>query len=231
MKKLFPQNNSAKNIIINMITAFIALFVNGFGVYLTIHANIGVSPWDVLTMGISKTAGILFGNASILVSFIVLAVDIIMKEPIGLAMLIDAITVGKAIDFFNYIAVVPEPKNLFASIVMMVIGLFILAYTQYFYMNVSLGCGPRDTLLVGLKRKISKVPIGIVSICLLSVVTFSGWLLGGQVGIGTLICAFLAGPIMQLVFELVHFDVTRIRHQRISQSFRVFAAARKKQQK
>ncbi len=104
----------------------------------------------------------------------------------------------------------------------MIIGMFIIAYTQYTYMIASLGCGPRDTLLVGLAKRLKKLPIGAVSIGLLGSATLIGWLLGGPVGIGTLICAFLQGPIMQLSFRTVHFDATSIKHQRLRDSIKVF---------
>ncbi len=208
-------NSTPKKIIMNMIYAAIALFVNGFGVYLTIHADIGAGPWDVFNLGLSKTFGILYGTASIAVSVVILIIDIILREPIGIAMFIDALTVGKAVDLFNYLDFIPVPRTIIGSIIMMICGLFIMGYTQYFYMKSALGCGPRDTLLVGLKRRSKKIPIGVISIALLSVVTFTGYLLGGKVGIGTLICAFLTGPIMQLAFKSVKFDATGIIHQNL----------------
>ena len=104
----------------------------------------------------------------------------------------------------------------------MLIGLVIMAYTQYTYMSASLGCGPRDTLLVALAKRAKKIPIGAVSIALLSLATFIGWLLGGPVGIGTLICAFCAGPIMQMAFTTVRFDATHVHHQHLAASVRVF---------
>lgn len=208
--------------------AALSLFVNGFGIYLTIRANIGVSPWDVLNIGVSKTFGILYGTASIAISVIILGIDLLLREPIGLAMLIDAIVVGKAVDFFNWLDAVPMADTLPMSIAMQVLGLFIMGYTQYFYMAAALGCGPRDTLLVGLKRRTSCVPIGAVSIALLSAATLIGWLLGGPVGLGTLVCAFLAGPIMQLAFRTVGFDATGIRHQSLPESLRVLLHTRRK---
>lgn len=208
--------------------AALSLFVNGFGIYLTIRANIGVSPWDVLNIGVSKTFGILYGTASIAISVLILGIDLMLREPIGLAMLIDAIVVGKAVDFFNWLDAVPMADTLPMSIAMQVLGLFIMGYTQYFYMAAALGCGPRDTLLVGLKRRTSRVPIGAVSIALLSVATLTGWLLGGPVGLGTLVCAFLSGPIMQLAFRTVGFDATCIRHQSLPESLRVLLHTRRK---
>ncbi|MCF0113959.1 MAG: hypothetical protein HUJ56_01295, partial [Erysipelotrichaceae bacterium] len=118
MKFKFGVNDSLGAVVVNALIAAIALFVNGLGVYLTIHANIGVAPYDVLHIGISKTFDILYGNASIMVSLSVLIVDILLGESIGIAMIIDAFVVGKAVDFFNWVDIIPVPKTLLGSIVM-----------------------------------------------------------------------------------------------------------------
>ena len=220
-------NRTAKAIVINMILAAVSLFVNGFGVYLTIQANIGAGPWDVLNLGLSKTLGILYGTASIAVSCTILGIDILLKEPIGIAMFIDAVVVGKSVDFFNHIQAVPSASSLLTGIPLMLVGLTIMAYTQFTYMIASLGCGPRDTLLVGVAKRVKKIPIGAVSIALLSLATLIGWLLGGPVGVGTLICAFCTGPIMQMAFRSVRFDATGIKHQRLTDSARVFFSGQK----
>ena len=220
------ENRTRAAIVLNMLIAALSLFVNGFGIYLTIRADIGAAPWDVLSLGLSKTLGILYGNASIAVSLTILLIDVLMREPIGIAMFIDAVVVGKAVDFFNWLDPVPRGSSLAVSVPMLVAGLFVLAYTQYTYMIASLGCGPRDTLLVGLAKRLRRVPIGLVSIALLSTATLIGWLLGGPVGRGTLLCAFGAGPVMQFAFWTVGFDATQVRHQRLRESLRVFAGRR-----
>lgn len=217
----FGKNNTWKQILLSALMAAVSLFVNGLGVYLTIHANIGAAPWDVLNLGLSKTLHIIYGTASIAVSLSILVIDILMRENIGIAMFIDAVTVGKAVDFFEWLDIVPTPETLIGSIVMIIVGLIIIGYTQMFYMKAALGCGPRDTLLVGLSRRMKKIPIGAVSICLLSTATLVGWLLGGPVGIGTILCAFASGPIMQAAFMSVKFDATGIRHQKIHESVKV----------
>ena len=221
MRRNLRDNRSAGAILLNMLLAAVSLFINGFGIYLTIQANIGAAPWDVLNLGLSRTLGILYGTASIAVSCTILVIDILLKEPIGIAMFIDAIVVGKAVDFFNWTHLVPPCQSPLIGVPVMIAGLFVLAYTQYGYMIASLGCGPRDTLLVGLAKRMRRVPIGAVSIGLLSLATLTGWLLGGPVGIGTLICAFCTGPIMQFAFHSVRFDATRVHHQHLLDSVKV----------
>lgn len=144
--------------------------------------------------------------------------------------IIDAIiVVGKSVDFFNHINIVPVPKNVFLSVLMIVAGLLIEGYTLVFYMSACLGCGPRDTLLVGLKKRLTRIPIGLVNTIILSVVTLVGWLLGGKIGLGTLICAFLCGPILQFTFFTVGFKPETPRHQSIPESAKVLFRTIKKQ--
>ena len=216
------ENRTTGAILTNMLLAAVSLFVNGFGVYMTIQANIGAGPWDVLNLGLSKTFGILYGTASVAVSYAILGIDIALKEPIGIAMFIDAFVVGKSVDLFNRLNVIPKCDSLISGIPVMIIGLIIMAYTQFTYMSAALGCGPRDTLLVALAKRAKKIPIGVVSITLLSLATLIGWLLGGPVGIGTLICAFATGPIMQMAFTSVKFDATGVHHQHLTDSVKVF---------
>ncbi|MBQ9879431.1 MAG: hypothetical protein IJM45_03250 [Clostridia bacterium] len=215
------KNSNARSIALNALIAAVSLFVNGFGVYLTIQANIGAGPWDVLGLGVSKTLGILYGNASVAISLTILIIDILLKEPIGIAMFIDAVVVGKSVDLFNKLNVVSPCSSYLTGIPVMIAGLIILAYTQYTYMIASLGCGPRDTLLVGLAKRLKMLPIGAASIALLSTATLIGWMLGGPVGVGTIICALGAGPIMQLAFRTVRFDAKAISHQNLIDSLKV----------
>jgi len=224
MRSELRENRTAGAIFLNMVQAAASLFVNGFGIYLTIQANLGAAPWDVLNLGLSRSLGVLYGTASISVSLTILLIDVLLREPIGIAMLIDAVVVGKSVDFFNRLDIVQPCASPVTGVPVMLAGLVILAYTQFAYMAASLGCGPRDTLLVGLARRLSRVHIGAVSIALLSSATLIGWLLGGPVGVGTLICALATGPIMQLAFRTVHFDATAVRHQRLRDSVRVFCA-------
>lgn len=215
------ENQTTKAIIANMVLAAVSLFVNGFGVYLTIQANIGAAPWDVLNLGLSKTFGILYGTASVIVSYSILGIDIAMREPIGIAMFIDAVVVGKSVDFFNHLHLIAPCKSLWTAIPMMLLGIVILAYTGFTYMSASLGCGPRDTLLVALTKRAKGIPYGAVCFALLSLATLIGWLLGGPVGIGTLICAFATGPIMDMAFATVHFDATAVHHQHLGESAKI----------
>ena len=214
-------NQTKGSILFNSLQAAFGLFAFGFGVYLTIQANIGVGPWDAFTLGLSGTIGIKYGTASIVMSLIILAIDIAFREPIGIGMFLDAFIVGKTVDLFNYLDPIKPQENMLVGVVLMLVGLFIMGFAQFIYMRAALGCGPRDTLLVAIARRLPKIPIGVINIAELAVVTFLGWCLGGPIGIGTLISAFLTGPIMQLDFHLARFEPTAVRHQNLMESAKI----------
>ncbi len=220
-------NRSGRSILLHALTAALGLICFGFGTYLTIQANIGAGPWDVLSLGLAQTLGIKYGTAAISISLLILLIDVLLRGQIGIGMFLDAILVGKTVDFLNWLDPIPPQQHLVSGIVLLLIGLVIEGFSQFLYMHAALGCGPRDTLLVCLSKRLSRVPIGVVSICILAVATLIGWRLGGPVGLGTLLCAFLTGPVMQLDFQLIRFDAKTVEHQNIVASFRILLAGGK----
>lgn len=220
-------NQSPFAILKSMLLASLGLFLFAFGMYLTIQANIGAGPWEALNLGLSKTLGIQYGTASISVSLTVLMIDFLLREKIGIGMILDTFIVGKSVDLFNWLNFVPPLTHWYFSVPVMLLGLVFAGFAQFIYMRAGLGCGPRDSLLVGLARRMEKIPIGAISIMMLAAVTLTAWLLGGPVGAGTLIFAFCAGPVMQLCFRVVKFRPTRIMHQDLRDSFLVMKQYRK----
>ena len=88
-----------------------------------------------------------------------------------------------------------------------------MAVGMRIYMGAAQCCGPRDSLLLGLGKRMKKIPIGIVEVILWAVVLFAGWLLGGPVGIGTIISTFGAGIVMQIVYSLIRFEPRDLKHK------------------
>ncbi|MBQ8669642.1 MAG: hypothetical protein IJ508_00145, partial [Oscillospiraceae bacterium] len=119
------------------------LFLFSFGVYLTIQAQIGLAPWDVLVMAIAQRLGVLYGNVALVISLILLTVDLLMKEKIGIGSILDALICGKAVDLFTWLELVPGQSSSIKGVLVLVVGLFVMAAGQWIYMLVGLGCGPR----------------------------------------------------------------------------------------
>ena len=189
------------------------LFVFAFGVHLTIYANIGLAPWDCLGMGISFHTPLNYGLSMTLMSVVILAVDLLLRERIGYGTIIDALLTGNFVQLYNDLNPLPENRSLALGVAIMLAGFVFMALGMWIYMKAGQCCGPRDSLLVGLGRRLPKLPIGAVEILLWAAVLLLGWLLGGPVGIGTLISTFGAGAVMQLVYAAVRFEPRAVRHR------------------
>ena len=202
-----------KIIVLEWLKIVAGLIVFAFGVHLTIYANIGLAPWDCLGMGIAKHTPLNYGVAMTIIAVTVLIIDILMKEKIGFGTIIDALLTGNFVQAFNYLNHLPENDNMFLGIGIMLAGFVFMALGMWIYMSAQQGCGPRDSLLVALGKRMPKIPIGIVEVILWAVVLLAGYLLGGPVGIGTLISTFGAGLVMQLVYSLIRFEPRDLCHR------------------
>ena len=211
---------SKREIVLQWIRIVAGLLVFSFGVHLTIFANIGLAPWDCLGMGIAKHTPLNYGLSMTVMSAIIVVIDLLLKERIGCGTVIDALLTGNFVQMFNDLNPL-ENHNMWLGILIMLTGFVIMALGMMIYMKAGQGCGPRDALLVGIGKRMPKIPIGIVQILLLGIVLAAGWILGGPVGIGTLISVFGAGLMMQLVYSLVRFEPREIRHRSFLEVVRI----------
>lgn len=193
----------------------LGLLVFSFGVHLTIFANIGLAPWDCLGMGIAAHTPLNYGLAMTTTSVIILVIDLLLHERIGYGTIIDALLTGNFVQAFNDLSPLELCSNIWSGIAMMLAGFAFMALGMWIYMRGEQCCGPRDALLVGLGKRLPSVPIGAVQIVLWSAVTVVGWLLGGPVGLGTLLSAFGAGAVMQFVYQLLRFEPRDVEHKSV----------------
>ncbi|MCR4720651.1 MAG: hypothetical protein K5655_02900 [Lachnospiraceae bacterium] len=220
-----------RGIILGWFKIVIGLFIFSFGVHLTIFANIGLAPWDCLGMGISYHTPLSYGVAMMVIALAVLGIDLVMREKIGYGTIIDALLTGNFIQFFNDINPLPLNENIWLGIPIMLGGFVFMALGMAIYMKSEQGCGPRDALLVGLGRRMGRIPIGFVQIILWAVVLLAGWLLGGPVGIGTIISVVGAGLTMQLVYKIIRFEPRKIRHRSVAEVTKELFSKKQKQKK
>lgn len=203
---------SKAHIIGQWVQIALGLLVFSFGVHLTIFANIGLAPWDCLGMGIAAHTPLNYGLAMTVTSVIILVIDLLLHERIGYGTIIDALLTGNFVQAFNDLSPLEPCGSIWTGVPMMLVGFVFMAVGMWIYMRGEQCCGPRDALLVGLGKRLPHVPIGVVQIILWSLVTVVGWLLGGPIGLGTLLSAFGAGAVMQAVYQLLHFEPRDIVH-------------------
>ena len=191
----------------------LGLLVFALGVHLTIYANIGLAPWDCLGMGLSYHTPLNYGLSMTVMAVAILCVDLLLRERIGYGTIIDSLLTGNFVQMYNDLNPLPENHSLWLGIAVMLLGFVFMALGMFVYMKAAQCCGPRDSLLIGLGKRMPRIPIGAVEILLWAVVLLVGWLLGGPVGIGTLISTFGAGAVMQVIYNVLHFEPREIRHR------------------
>ncbi len=193
------------------------LLVFAFGVHLTIFANIGLAPWDCLGMGIANHTPLNYGLAMTVMAVAILGLDLLMKERIGFGTIIDALCTGNFVQIFNNLNPLPENHNVLLGIAVMLVGFVFMSLGMYLYMRCGQCCGPRDSLLVGLGKRLPQLPIGVVGMLLWAEVLLIGWMMGGPVGIGTLLGAFGTGAVMNVVYKWLQFEPRDVHHRDVTE--------------
>lgn len=187
-----------------------ALFVGltGFGISIAmlIRAGLGAMPWDVLQVAIAERTGFTVGTVIIVVSLLVLAAWIPLRQHPGIGTLANAVWVGIAADLA--LAVLHAPDALAVRIALLLGGIVLNAVSSALYIGAQLGPGPRDGLMTGVNRRWG-LPIGRVRLGVEVTVIALGWLLGGPIGVGTVLYAVGIGPLVQRVLPFLTIPVRR----------------------
>ena len=206
--------------LIDLLRILFGLLIYSFGVYMTIRANIGLTPWDCLAVGISRHTPLNYGGAMAAVSLAAIVIQLLLHERIGFATVLDAVITGNLTQLLCDISPYPENHSLWFGIIFMLFGFLFIALGMFVYMSAEYGCGPKDGLLIAIGKRLPKIPIGVVEILLWVLVTLIGWLLGGTVGIGTLISTFGAGAVMHLFYDVIGFEPRELHHRSIAEMMR-----------
>ena len=208
-----------KRILYLLVRLFIGFFLYGLGIVVMVNAQIGLSPWDAFHQGISLKTGITMGQASITVGLVIVILDAVLGEGVGWGTVLNMIFIGVFLDMIKAANVIPVADNLFMGIIMMIIGIIISAVSTVVYLGAGLGSGPRDGLMLALNKKTSK-PVGALRTGIELTALVSGWLLGGQVGLGTVMSAFGLGYAIQIGFKICNIDSKKIKHRIITDDIR-----------
>lgn len=173
----------------------IGLVLFGFGISLMVSAELGTAPWDVLSLGIINYVPVSFGVMTIVLSLVVLLCWIPIREKPGIGTVLNALLIGPAADLG--LLIIPETSQLWLRGIYLVAGLLLIGLATGLYIGARFGSGPRDGLMTGLHR-VTGLPIWAVRTGLEVTVVVIGWLLGGNVGLGTVLFALGIGPLCQI---------------------------------
>ncbi|WP_445683308.1 YczE/YyaS/YitT family protein [Sporosarcina sp. FSL W7-1349] len=173
------------------------LMVMSLGISMTIKGQrLGISPWDVLHVGLYRNFGLTIGTWGILTGLIiVLTTAAVMKQWPKIGTWINMVLLGLFIDLFNWL--LPEFSTLWGQTIIYVIGVVVLSYGVGIYVSPNMGAGPRDSLMLILAKKWG-ISIKVIRTGIEVLAGIIGWLLGGPVGVGTVLIALLSGQIIQI---------------------------------
>ncbi len=172
----------------------------GLAITLMIRGNLGTSAWAVLEVALAQRIGITIGTMTVLMGFLVLTGAILMREKMGWGTLANILSIGPWEDM--WLSIIPSVENnLPLQIGMLLLAIFLMGLASAIYIGVDAGAGPRDSMMLAIKRTTGISIRAARAIIEVTVVTI-GWLLGGPVGIGTLAYAFFVGPSVQWGFKI-----------------------------
>ena len=174
----------------------------GFGESLLIHSTIGVSPWTVLAEGMSIKLNWSVGFATFIVSVLVLCSWIFLKQKPGIGTLLNIVIIAGMIDISLFLFDFSSNSYLL-NVLTVVLGVLFVGMGSGVYLIANLGPGPRDGLMTGLQR-LTNFPIAWVRTSIEISVVIIGWILGGTVGLGTLLFAFGIGPAVAFGLYIVN---------------------------
>lgn len=184
-----------------VVQLLVGLAAFGLGSGLMVQSELGNPPWDVFHQGVSLVTPLSIGVAAIVTSFGVLLLWIPLRERPGPGTLANAVLIGVFIDLT--VLTVDTPRHIAGRIALMAVGVVLVGIGSGLYIGVRLGPGPRDGLMTGLANRGLSLRVARTGIEATAMVV--GWLLGGTVGIGTLVFALGIGPLVHVF--LPRFDL------------------------
>jgi uncharacterized membrane protein YczE len=174
----------------------VGLLLYGASLAMMVRGALGLAPWDVLHSGFIRHVPMTIGQAVVLLSFVVLLLWIPLREKPGIGTVANAVLVGLAAD--ATLAVLAEPDSVVLRVGLLVGGLVLNGLATALYIGSQLGRGPRDGLMTGLARR-TGLSLRLVRTALEVTVVVIGLLLGGALGLGTVVYALAIGPLAQLM--------------------------------
>jgi len=190
---VLPESN--RSLSLRLLILIFGLFVYGLGVAMTVHASLGIAPWDVFAQGISIQTGLSFGVSTVVVSALVLLAWIPLKVRPGIGTIANAILIGLFADF--WLVILPDTSIYWQRLLIFLVGVVVVAIATGLYISSALGSGPRDGLMQGTANALDK-PFWMIRTGYEGTVLTLGALMGGQVREGTLIFALSIGYLVQL---------------------------------
>jgi uncharacterized membrane protein YczE len=182
----------------------IGFLLIGLSVDIMVQADLGLSPWDVLHMGLTYHLPISLGEATIWVGLAVVLLDVVLGERVGWGTIMNMIFIGLWVDALRpFVPIVPA--EFYFQITWLLLATLVMGFGTAIYVGVDAGAGPRDSLMLALSRifgtklRWSRTFLEVTAVLI-------GWFLGGPLWLGTIISAFAIGPTVQFAFKVLRIE-------------------------
>jgi uncharacterized membrane protein YczE len=209
-----------RKIVFKLIQLFLGFFLIALGVVFMRYSSLGLNPWGTFHDGVSKLTGIRFGTVTQLTGLSIVLLSMTMKIYPGVGTLLNMYFCGFFINMIDSLGYLPQPSHIMIKILYLFLGILILAIGIYTYISVGFGAGPRDGLMVGLVKK-TKYSVGLIRNVIEVTALILGYLMGGTVGVGTIVTAIFIGYAIQAVFYLKKYNPKETDHLSILEFFTV----------
>ena len=183
-----------------LVQLYAGLLLYGASMALMIRAGLGLDPWDVLHQGLAERLPLSFGMVTIVVGALVLLAWIPLRQRPGFGTISNVIVIGLAVD--AALAVLPAPDAPALRVTFILAGVGLNGVATAAYIGARLGPGPRDGLMTGLVRRTGR-SVRLVRTSIEVTVLAAGWLLGGTVGVGTVVYALGIGPLVHVLLPVL----------------------------
>lgn len=199
--------SSSENLLMRLLWFYVGLVIVTLGYALVILPGLGAAPWDIFHLGLNKQTDISLGLVILLTGAGLILLNWSLQIKPSLGMVLNMLSVGPMMQFM--LGQLPVPDTDLGRWLMLPAGILVIGFGTALYVSADLGSGPRDGMMIGLTRKLG-LPVAVIKNGIDVAVAATGWLLGGPLGLGTVIVALTLGPSVQLGMHAVE-QIARFR--------------------
>lgn len=210
--------NAIKEDIIKLPKLLIGFWGIAIGIVLMKNSDLGLFPWGVFHQGIAENTTLTFGQVTQIVGVILLLISLLFKIYPGIGTFLNIILIGIFVDLFEHIFKL-YPEDIWLQLAFLIVGIIINSFGRALYISCHLGKGPRDGMFVGITR-ITGVSVKYTKPLTEVVILGIGYMLGGVVGIGTVIMLLFSGYFVHCFFKLLKYNPKQVEQRKFRDYFK-----------
>ena len=211
------------SILKKFLSLLLGFILISLGLTSSLHAELGVHSWSILHMGVSIQTGLTFGQAFQVTGITIILLSTMLGIIPGIGTILNMYLIGVFCDIINASGWMSTPQSMLGRIAMLLMGNLLFAVGTYFYLKPGLGGGPKDSLMLAISQR-SKYSISVIRTAMEIIATTIGTIMGGPLGIGTIVLAITIGPLIQGVCHIADLNLKAVKQLNIVEFYRLLKA-------